>query len=471
MESLNNSSALANSTASQLSPAGSPIIAPQESGLALSGEIATDSTQVVPAKSSEPIVKTMLYVPENDAIIAPQRNVLGAFEIDSSRIAPKKVSAPIVKTVPYVPENDTISHPKYDVLTGDFVITNNESMASQLRINPISPLTGSAKEQQQITAVEPQEVPVDVRSAEKQVLVEASVESEVATAQDTAELLAEDVSCPDTLQAFGTAEIDADTIAVLTDSASADTMQMVAKARQQVYKEKEGKPIVRKTTGFALDKSMEETDWMIGVVIVSFVIFAWTRMIYGKFVGMMTQSAVNFYTARRVYEESNVIRTRVFFLLNILFYINISLFAAQCISFFKLDAVSRFSSFQWFGISCLCFFAAYSLKTLVLKILDFIFETKTFGAYNFSIYLYNKMYGLLLLPLVAVIPFVPDFVAEKLIWAGAILFIFFYVSTLFRGLRICIKNRVSIFYLFFYLCALEILPLLAIYKCVLKYVL
>lgn len=415
----------------------------------------------------------MQPVSVGNSLIAPQRTELGGlgeFVIDSSRIAPKKVSAPIVKTVPYVPENDTISHPKYDVLTGDFVITNNESMAAQLHINPISPLTDSEKEQQQITIVKPQEMPVAVRSAEKPVLVEEPVETEVATAQDTAELLAEDVSCTDTLQAFGTAEISADTVAVLTDSASAETVQMVAKPRQQVFKEKEGKPIARKTTGFALDKSMDETDWMIGVVIFSFILFAWTRMIYGKFVGMVTQSAVNFYTAKRVYEESNVIRTRVFLLLNVLFYINISLFVSQCFGFYHVD-LSGLSSFQSFGICGLAFFAIFTAKTLVLKILGYIFETKSFGAYNFSIYLYNKMYGLLLLPLVAVIPFVPDFVAEKLIWVGVILFIFFYISTLFRGVRICIKNRVSIFYLFFYLCALEILPLLAIYKYILNYVL
>ncbi len=407
-----------------------------------------------------------------NSLIAPQRSDfggLGEFVVDSARIAPKKVSAPIIKTVPYVPENDTINHPDYDVLTGDFVITRDESMASQLRINPISPLTDSEKEQQQITAVKPQEMPVVARPAEKPVLVEAPVETEVVV-QDIAEVIMDDEACADTVQTIDTVEVSADTVAVLSDSISADTVQMVAKPRQQVFKEKEGKPIARKTSNFSIDKTIEETDWMIGVVIFSFILFAWTRMIYGKFVGMVTQSAVNFYTARRVYEESNVIRVRVFLLLNILFYINISLFASQCLSFFDVD-LSGFSSFQWFGICGLAFFAIYTLKTLVLKILDFIFDTKTFGSYNFSIYLYNKMYGLLLLPLVAVIPFVPDFVAEKLIWAGVILFIFFYVSTLFRGLRICIKNRVSIFYLFFYLCALEILPLLTIYKCILNYVL
>ena len=415
----------------------------------------------------------MQPVSVGNSLIAPQRTELGGlgeFVVDSARIAPKKVSAPVVKTVPYVPENDTINHPDYDVLTGNFVIIRDESMEAQLRINPISPLADSDKEQNQIAAVKPQEMPVDTRSAEKPVLVEVSAEVGNDVAQDSDEIVTQVVFSADTVQPIDTLVASADTVAVLPDSVNSDTAQVFAKSRQQVFSEKEGKPIARKTGNFSINKAMEETDWMIGVVIFSFILFAWTRMIYGKFVGMVTQSAVNFYTARRVYEESNVILVRVSILLNILFYINISLFASQCLNFFDVD-LSGLSSFQWFGICGLAFFAIYTLKTLVLKILDFIFDTKTFGLYNFSVYLYNKMYGLLLLPLVAMIPFVPDFIAEKLVYLGIILFIFFYVSILFRGLRICIKNRVSIFYLFFYLCALEILPLLAIYKCVLKYVL
>lgn len=415
----------------------------------------------------------MQPVSVGNSLIAPQRTELGGlgeFVVDSARIAPKKVSAPVVKTVPYVPENDTINHPDYDVLTGNFVIIRDESMEAQLRINPISPLADSDKEQNQIAAVKPQEMPVDTRSAEKPVLVEVSAEVGNDVAQDSDEIVTQVVFSADTVQPIDTLVASADTVAVLPDSVNSDTAQVFAKSRQQVFSEKEGKPIARMTGNFSINKAMEETDWMIGVVIFSFILFAWTRMIYGKFVGMVTQSAVNFYTARRVYEESNVILVRVSILLNILFYINISLFASQCLNFFDVD-LSGLSSFQWFGICGLAFFAIYTLKTLVLKILDFIFDTKTFGLYNFSVYLYNKMYGLLLLPLVAMIPFVPDFIAEKLVYLGIILFIFFYVSILFRGLRICIKNRVSIFYLFFYLCALEILPLLAIYKCVLKYVL
>lgn len=383
----------------------------------------------------------------------------GAFVVDSSRLAPKKVSAPIVKTVPYVPENDTINHPDYDVLTGDFVISADNSIASQLRVYPIMPLP-DAESSQHIDAVEPRQIlPAE---PEQPVISDAVTENKA----EQSEVFASAVNVQ---QALDTVAVSDDTLAIVADTVDFDTVSIANVGSHRVFEEKEGKPIVRKSDNFTINKTVSSTDWMLVVIVVSFVLFAWTRMIYGKFVGMVTQSAFNFYTAKRVYDESSVIRTRVFFALNILFYVNVSLFACQGLEYSGIEL--PYSGMPLFGICALAFFCVYTSRTIVLKILDSIFDTNAFGSYNFNIYLYNKMYGLILLPLVAAIPFVPDFVQEKLMWCGVGVYVLLYVCTLFRGLRICIKNRVSVFYLFFYLCALEILPLLTIYKFVLNCVL
>ena len=400
--------------------------------------------------------------PTNSVVMSRQTLDFGgvdAFRVDSSRLEPKKTFTPVIKTVPYIPVDDTIEHPTYDVLTGSFIIEHDGSIASQLKINPIQPISESSLEEGSIVAVEPpktltkpvskQETVAESPSTPVLIQVEEEPTTDIAIATDTV------IPISDT------------TLAVVTDSTTADTV--LVEHAQKVFAEKEGKPIQRKTDRILLNKSVADTDWMIGVVIFAGLLYAWTRMIYGKYIGMLMQSAVNFFTARRVYEEANVVRGRVFLLLNILFFINVGMFAQQCASLygFKLDDTSGFVQFSLFALA---FFTFYLVKTIALKILDFIFDTRAFGAYNFNIHLYNKVYGLILLPFIAVIPFVPENIAEKLVWVGMALFVLFYIFTLFRGLRICIKNRISIFYLFFYLCALEILPLLVIYKSIVNYV-
>ena len=384
-----------------------------------------------------------------------------AFRVDSSRLEPKKTYTPVIKTIPYVPANDTIDHPAYDVLTGEFIIApHDSSIASQLRINPIAPIDSSYSQQSPIEATKPvftTSAPIADGSS-KTVLVQQPDEPQTV---DTPVVVAADADSAVVLLA------DSDTAGIaVSDTIIADSL--VAQPAQKVFTEKEGKPIEKKS-GRIIVNDAGETDWMVGVIILSCVLFAWSRMIYGKYISMLMQSAFNFFTARRVYEESNVVRIRVYLLLNILFFINMGVFATQAANLFHID-IYDLSGFALFGTMVACFMAFYLIRTIILKLLDFIFDTDKFGSYNFSIYIYNKVYGMFLLPLIAAIPFVPGSISEKLVWIGLALFALFYVLTLFRGLRICIKNKISIFYLFFYLCALEIIPLMTIYKFVSTFV-
>ena len=393
-------------------------------------------------------------------------NGVDAFRVDSSRIVAKPV-APIIKTVPYVPENDTITHPEYDVLTGEFVIQHDNSLASQLRLNPIAPDTtlrsaSAPIEQTQVAAAPQQSAPDTVVS-----VVVPARQTQVLEYAGTPILAETDATPADTIAIV--AENAADTLAALSDTTivATDTVTTV-QAGTHLFTEKEGKPINRKLNNFSVNRNVGETDWMIGVIIASFVLFIWARMIYGKFIGMVMQSVMSAFTARRVYSETNAVRNRIYFILNIIFYINTSLLLCQSFEFYGFKVFDD-SSFMHFLVCFGAIVVFFLLRTIVLKTIDFLFETKAFGEYNFTIYLFNKAFGLLVLPVVAVIPFVPSFVAEKLIWAGFALLALSYLLTLFRGLRICLKNRVSIFYLFFYLCALEILPITTLCKLVIDY--
>jgi len=393
-------------------------------------------------------------------------NGVDAFRVDSSRIVAKPV-APIIKTVPYVPENDTITHPEYDVLTGEFVIQHDNSLASQLRLNPIAPDTtlrpaSAPIEQTQVAAAPQQSAPDTIVS-----VVVPARQTQVLEDAGTPILAETDTTPADTVAIV--AENAADTLAALSDTTivATDTVTTV-QAGTHLFTEKEGKPINRKLNNFSINRNVGETDWMIGVIIASFVLFIWARMIYGKFIGMVMQSVMSAFTARRVYSETNAVRNRIYFILNIIFYINTSLLLCQSFEFYGFKVFDD-SSFMHFLVCFGAIVVFFLLRTIVLKTIDFLFETKAFGEYNFTIYLFNKAFGLLVLPVVTVIPFVPSFVAEKLIWAGFALLALSYLLTLFRGLRICLKNRVSIFYLFFYLCALEILPITTLCKLVIDY--
>ena len=211
------------------------------------------------------------------------------------------------------------------------------------------------------------------------------------------------------------------------------------------------------------------TDWMLSVIIFSLILFSWIRVGYSRFYRNAIKASYNYFTARRILEEANVTRSRVFYFMNLLFFVNISLFLSQYfnynhISFFNLNGILLF--FSIFVIIILLYLA----KSLFLYLLDFIFLTKGgFSSYVFTVFLYNKMIGFILLPIVSFLPFVPAHVTLWLFVAGALIIIILYVIRIFKGIQLCFKNRLSIFYMILYLCALEILPVMILFKIISSY--
>ena len=81
-----------------------------------------------------------------------------------------------------------------------------------------------------------------------------------------------------------------------------------------------------------------------------------------------------------------------------------------------------------------------------------------------NLWTYNILSGLLISPFVIAIFFVKSFAVIPLLKiVGAILLM---IVKIIRWIEILITHRVSILYMILYLCALEIMPLLVLYKMV-----
>jgi hypothetical protein len=213
-------------------------------------------------------------------------------------------------------------------------------------------------------------------------------------------------------------------------------------------------------------KGFISTDWMLGIIIFSLILFGWIRVGFSRFYQNAVQASYNFFTARRIFEESNIVRKRVFYFMNFLFYVNISLFLTQILEFnhikiFNLHGILLFISIM------LSIMIVYLLKTIVFYIFEFILLAKKgFLKYLFTILLYNKVLGIALLPIISVIPFVDVSIVPILIYIGVAMIFLFYIFRILRGLQIGFNIRLSILYLILYLCALEIIPVLILIKIV-----
>lgn len=223
------------------------------------------------------------------------------------------------------------------------------------------------------------------------------------------------------------------------------------------------KPAKTDTIGF------ESTDWMLGIIIFSLILFSWIRVGFSRYFHNAIQASINYFTARRIFEEGNVTRSRVFYFMNLLFFVNLALFVTQFLEYHH-TTIFNMHGIVLFLLSLLTIILLYSGKSLFLYLFDFLFLTRSaFTSYVFTVFIYNKIVGFLLLPIISILPFVPSHITPWLFVTGGLIVVILYIFRVFKGVQLCFKNRLSIFYLILYLCALEILPVSILLKVAFSY--
>jgi hypothetical protein len=183
-----------------------------------------------------------------------------------------------------------------------------------------------------------------------------------------------------------------------------------------------------------------------------------------KFLRELFNAAFFAQAASKMYSSVNMRNSKPSFVLSALFIFNTGIFIFESLTFYKQTI------FGQEGVLLLLFIWGIILlftliKSSLYKFTGFVFDTgQIVGEYLFNASLLSKVFAIALVPIIAFIPFVNMWLVPNLIKIGAIMFIILYILQLIRGSRIFLQNTFSVFYMFLYFCALEILPLVILYK-------
>ena len=212
----------------------------------------------------------------------------------------------------------------------------------------------------------------------------------------------------------------------------------------------------------AIDKVVISPDWILGVLLLIFTLLAWVRVYHLKRLNQLYQAFLYKLHVYTILRSSDSLITRISVGLNAIFVLSMSLFLYQVIHFYGVeipytDTVSPFLIIL--GIVLI----VYPLKSLGLLLIGWVFnDSEKFKEYIFNVFLINKILGLSLIPIVVLVAYITSGHAI-LLKLGATMVIMFYIYRLFRGYSIGrAAANLSQFYIFLYLCTLEILPLIVI---------
>lgn len=206
------------------------------------------------------------------------------------------------------------------------------------------------------------------------------------------------------------------------------------------------------------------SDWMVGVLLFAFILMAIVRFSFSKFLFRVFDSIINYQTSSNLLLEKNMRNLRGSIFLNLLFYVNFTLFIVQYLVY-NLTLNQNHNNILFFLYSFIGLVGLYSFKFIFIRFIGYIFNgIKESKEYLHNVSIYNKNLGVFLLPITLSVPYIAQHATPLLLNSGLILTLIFYIFRLFRGVKILFRQHVAIFYMILYLCALEILPLLMIYK-------
>lgn len=109
----------------------------------------------------------------------------------------------------------------------------------------------------------------------------------------------------------------------------------------------------------------------------------------------------------------------------------------------------------------------YGLKSILIQLVQFM-ANGDFGLeeYHHNVFLVLRVLGLAFFPISLVLAYSPVDWIPYFLWTILILTCIAFLFRTFRGLLNSLRAGVSLFYIFFYICTFEILPILVFYKVV-----
>lgn len=212
-------------------------------------------------------------------------------------------------------------------------------------------------------------------------------------------------------------------------------------------------------------------DYLVAFILfISFTAFVWLYVSNQKRLSQLIKGFYAFRYGNQLSRDEFSVSKRVGLLLSVLFLFTIILFIGQVVEYYGIDL--RLSKTRMYVSLMIGLILMYLAKYLMIRFSGFIFKVgKEAQDYASAMFAFINILGLFMLPVVICLEFVKQVNPLVFIYAGCFFIAGFLCMRLIRGLVIGISsNRVSKFYLFLYLCTLEIVPLVILVKLFMLYI-
>ncbi len=206
-------------------------------------------------------------------------------------------------------------------------------------------------------------------------------------------------------------------------------------------------------------RSVPETDWVIAVITLVSIIYITSRILFPRYHIRIAHAFFNRYEATKLIEEKNVLFSRAGFLLNFVPVFCIAMIVFVLIGHTRTEIL--FEKPAWHYLLILgAVFAYFGGRVLIIYLFGYTFEQNEVALRFNQLWMlqFENLGSFILIPSL-ILPFTVGIVKIIFLAILTLVLISWAFYTILRELELLKSYRISIFYMFLYLCTLEILPL------------
>ncbi|MCP4310058.1 MAG: DUF4271 domain-containing protein [Bacteroidetes bacterium] len=193
-------------------------------------------------------------------------------------------------------------------------------------------------------------------------------------------------------------------------------------------------------------------------------IYAWIRIFYGSILMQTFQASVSFQVAARMFKDNSILQKQLDNILYVFYLLSVSLILYVAEIRFGLEPYG-ISGIYLFLFNLAVLVVLFLSRLILVNTAGFLFNRiRIFREYLFNIFIFNKLIGLSVLPLLLFVIYTNGILKDVFQWLTVAALAAILIIRLIRGIVFSLKKDVSIFYIFLYLCALEIAPLVLMYR-------
>ncbi len=208
----------------------------------------------------------------------------------------------------------------------------------------------------------------------------------------------------------------------------------------------------------------EVANWQIFILVVAVLLMGFVRAFSNNRFNQGIKALFNYSVAQEITREEKVFFHRSNVLFTIVHLLTLSLFVFQLREAFRLENIDV-NKFSFFLLILTFLGTMYFIKYIFSRILLFVFNDASIASeYIFNVSLYNNLLGSTLAPVLCITYFTSVSFQTVLLYLAIPLMLIIFIFRLFRMVNVGEIKGVSYLYIFVYICTLEILPLVVLFR-------